>query len=127
MFTSCKPIFLVGLLLIAISCKRGTESAQVTIAGDTSITDTNKQVDVIAPDKNAFAEFSALRGKEIYRVRDWHKDISLEPLGNPRDTSIEIMGEGADTHMGASVHTYTYDNLVLQFYTIRGHHIQIMD
>ncbi|MEO5905605.1 MAG: hypothetical protein ABIQ11_02690 [Saprospiraceae bacterium] len=111
-----KPILLTTLLLITFSCKRGGDSTQVTIPGDTAVTDSNKQVDVIAPDKNAFAEFSALRGNEIYRVRDWRKDISLKSLGAPRDTSIEILGEGADTHMGASIHTYKYDNLILQFY-----------
>ncbi len=69
-----------------------------------------------SPEKNEFMEFSATKENVSIRIRDWWRDVDKDKLGNPIDTTMKVLGAGADTHIGASIHTFKYSDILLEFY-----------
>lgn len=107
-------------LLVSSSCKQNDGANQEPDPRDTNalLEDTIAidNLETESPEKHAFAEFSASKGEIMVRLRDWRKNLPMENLGTLQDTTVKVLGHGADTHIGAAIHTYTYDGMTMQFF-----------
>jgi hypothetical protein len=97
---------------VGVSAQDTSAINQDTIAID--------NMETVSPEKHAFAEFAASRDDVVVRVRDRSEDLEMEQIGTLKDTTIRVLGEGADTHIGSSVHTYNYDGISLEFFGPRN-------
>ncbi len=69
-----------------------------------------------SPEKNEFMEFSATKENVSVRLRDWWRDVDKGKLSNPVDTTMKVLSSGAESKIGASIHTFKYDDIQLEFY-----------
>lgn len=117
-------ILLAALFLF--SCKQNPDTRNENDGRDTiSIHDhdSGDRTDTIntdSPDKNAFAEFGVTNGPTVLRLRDTRTDINLTALGTPNDTLTRVLTLEGDTHQGATITEYKYENVNLEFYTPKG-------
>lgn len=115
-----KSIAYVALVLLNFACSQRTENADSSMTQDTSGTVETESLIIdttfVSPEKNAFMEFSVTNENTVIRLRDWQKDVPMKALGDPTDTSHQELGYGADTHVGAALHTYEFPGIRLIFF-----------
>lgn len=109
-----------GMSVLLTFCNQRSDAHVAVTATPDSLKITDSMVDesllVGSPEKHAFAEFGAAKGNTVLRLRDWRKDIDMNSIGSLKDTTMRVLGDGADTHIGALLQTYTYDDIILEFY-----------
>ncbi len=97
-----------------------------SVTVDRNVTDTDVKDDLQddmkdeSPDKNEFAEFGLKNGSTTFKIRDWKKNMNLNALGVANDTLSRVQTLASDTHQGATVTEYKYDDIILQFFTPKG-------
>ncbi len=107
-------------LACIIACSKSTTTVNEQTLADTIHKESQESPGQVteydSPEKNEFMEFGATKEGMSIRLRDWWKEVDQAKLGNPIDTSMELMGLGADTHVGASMHKFRYKDIQLHFY-----------
>lgn len=86
---------------------------------DTLKTEAQKEIERVeteSPEKNAFAEFSTSDGNIQLRIRDMEDEIELSKLGTANNVLSRVLNLSSDTHKGATVKEYKYEDLHLQFF-----------
>ena len=119
-----KTLFLLLLTILAMSCRKSSESKeeQQRIADSIVIADSLREVarqDSInnqSPAQNEFVEFSVTDGGTDLRIRESRDRINLAALGAPTDTLSRVLTLASDTHQGSEVTEYKYENINLEFF-----------
>ncbi len=112
-------LFLPAILSICVlACGQpATQNEQQGIADTIQKESLGTEIEYESPEKNEFMEFSATKENVSLRIRDWWKNVDKGKLGNPVDTTMKVLNVGADTHIGASIHTFKYPDIQLDFYS----------
>ena len=108
--------FIILSIFIAACGQPAAKVEEKAIADDIQKESLDQEIIYESPEKNEFMEFSASKENMSIRIRDWWKEVDKEKLGNPVDTTRKVLGAGADTHIGAAIHTFKYSDILLEFY-----------
>jgi len=123
-----KTLFLLLLTILAMSCRKSSESKeeQQRIADSIVIADSLREVARIdsinnqSHAQNEFVEFSVTDGGTNLRIRESRDRINLAALGAPTDTLSRVLTLASDTHQGSTVTEYKYENINLEFFQPKG-------
>ena len=66
-------------------------------------------------------DYALIANSKAIALRAWENELNFGPvLGDPDTMYRRVLGDGADTHMGATIETRTYPGLKIEFYIPKG-------
>jgi hypothetical protein len=104
-------ILIVGLFVLS-SC--GKESDKVEAIQDSVVQPKDPQV-------RGQQDYALTANAKAIALKAWENEIQLDSLlGKPDSVSNRVLGDGADTHMGATIKSIVYPGLKLEIYVPKG-------
>ncbi|HET6512047.1 MAG TPA: hypothetical protein VFH43_07645, partial [Candidatus Kapabacteria bacterium] len=108
-----RPILLAFAIVLLASCESKRE-----YTGAVQDTVTRSQDTLIGGVSREREDYALVADSVAIPLRAWENEVRLERLlGKPLSDSSTMLGEGADTHIGAVIRTIKYEGLVLELYT----------
>ena len=120
-----KTLILLFLTLVMFACKNASESREEKRIQDSidmadNVTVNVDTVNTTNPAQNEFAEFTVSKGNVALRPRLNESQVDFTGLGTPNDTLTRKLTLTSDTHQGATVREYKYDDVNLTFFIPEG-------
>jgi hypothetical protein len=106
--------YIILAAFFACACKNNQEETTQAPVTTDSIAKVENKADSLLLQKN---DYSVVANGVRISLKDWETDVDLNSiLGSPRSVSNKVLGEGADTHMGATIKTMDFNGLQLELY-----------
>lgn len=104
-------ILIAGLIVLS-SCAK--ESDKVEASQDSVVQPKDPQV-------TGQEDYALIADSKAIALRAWENEAQLDTLlGKPDSVSSRVLGDGADTHMGATIKSIAYPGLKLEIYVPKG-------